>query len=79
MPSQKASRTGDFRTSVGQPTTPIPQQARMRITRKATGALFAGGALGVALAALACPAMLGFGTVAAAPDRVVAGSRRPGR
>lgn len=50
----------------------------MRITRKATGALFVGGALGATLAALAYPAALGFGTVAAAQDRVVP-KRRPAR
>ncbi|MFE7275604.1 DUF4142 domain-containing protein [Streptomyces sp. NPDC057623] len=44
----------------------------MRITRKATGTLLVGGALGLTLAALAYPALLGVGTAAAAQDRIVA-------
>lgn len=44
----------------------------MRITRQATGTLFVGGALSLTLAALAYPSMLGFSTVSAAPDRVIA-------
>lgn len=44
----------------------------MRFSRNATGTIFVGGALGLTLAALAYPSMLGLSTVSSAPDRIIA-------
>ena len=44
----------------------------MRFSRSSTGTLFVGGALGLTLAALAYPAMLGVQTVSSSPTRIVA-------
>jgi predicted outer membrane protein len=44
----------------------------VRFTRSSTGTLFVGGALGLTLAALAYPAMLGVQNVSSSPSRVVA-------
>ncbi|ELP71338.1 hypothetical protein STRTUCAR8_05403 [Streptomyces turgidiscabies Car8] len=44
----------------------------MRFTRRSTGTLFVGGALGLTLAALAYPAMLGVQTVSSSPTRIIA-------
>lgn len=44
----------------------------MRLTRNSTGTLLVSGALGLTLAALAYPAMLGVRTVSGSPSRIVA-------
>lgn len=44
----------------------------MRLTRKSTGTLLVGGALGLTLAALAYPAMLGVQNVSSSPSRIIA-------
>lgn len=44
----------------------------MRFSRNATGTIFVGGALGLTLAALAYPSMLGLSTVSSSPDRIIA-------
>jgi predicted outer membrane protein len=44
----------------------------VRFSRNATGTIFVGGALGLTLAALAYPSMLGLTTVSSAPDRIIA-------
>jgi predicted outer membrane protein len=47
----------------------------VRFSRNATGTLFVGGALGLTLAALAYPGLLGLDTVSGSPSRVVAQTR----